>query len=275
MKRKLLIRPGDDYFEIIDTKDKAYWLGLLYADGYVEKNRVGFSFSIHDEWFLEKVARTFKKYESSIRFNRQYQIRFNSTRMVIDLISHGCVPRKSKIIELPSLDSRELYLAFLLGFYDGDGQQKTTRIITGSNRFLDQIKEMFQLSSKIKEVYRDYVLNGVRIFGGAYFMCLGAELFNEMMDNYADSLPRKRKHFCTKEERGKKASESSKSFNGKAKIHITRDELKRLVWEMPAEYVAKKYGVSGKAIEKRCKSFGIEKPGRGYWAKQRATNPSA
>ena len=31
----------------------------------------------------------------------------------------------------------------------------------------------------------------------------------------------------------------------------------------------KKYGVSGKAVEKLCKKYNIAKPPRGYWAKQK------
>jgi len=30
------------------------------------------------------------------------------------------------------------------------------------------------------------------------------------------------------------------------------------------------FGVSSKAIEKRCKLFGVDKPPRGYWAKRRS-----
>ncbi len=45
------------------------------------------------------------------------------------------------------------------------------------------------------------------------------------------------------------------------------DELKKIIWEMPTTQIAEKYGVSDKTVEKRCKSRGIEKPPRGYWAK--------
>ena len=41
---------------------------------------------------------------------------------------------------------------------------------------------------------------------------------------------------------------------------------------MPTSQVAKIFNVSDKAIEKRCKKFGIEKPPRGYWAKKEAKN---
>jgi len=48
--------------------------------------------------------------------------------------------------------------------------------------------------------------------------------------------------------------------------------LEKLVWEMPSERVAEKYGVSGRLITKRCRQLGIEKPPRGYWAKLRSKN---
>lgn len=51
------------------------------------------------------------------------------------------------------------------------------------------------------------------------------------------------------------------------KFLVTREELHHAVWSMSTTKVAKKYGVSDKAIEKRCKKLKIEKPPRGYWAK--------
>jgi Zn finger protein HypA/HybF involved in hydrogenase expression len=50
---------------------------------------------------------------------------------------------------------------------------------------------------------------------------------------------------------------------------ISKEELEKLVWEKPTERIGKDFGVSGKAVEKRCKKFGIEKPPRGYWMKNR------
>ena len=47
-------------------------------------------------------------------------------------------------------------------------------------------------------------------------------------------------------------------------------ELEELVWEMPTTKVAELFGVSDKAISKRCKLYEIEKPPRGYWAKVNA-----
>ena len=47
----------------------------------------------------------------------------------------------------------------------------------------------------------------------------------------------------------------------------SKEELQKLIWEIPTIHVAKKFGVSDKAIEKWCKAYEIGKPPRGYWAK--------
>ena len=46
------------------------------------------------------------------------------------------------------------------------------------------------------------------------------------------------------------------------------NELQKLVWELPVTAVAKRLGVSDRAVKKRCKREGIETPGRGYWTKE-------
>ncbi|MCJ7435162.1 MAG: hypothetical protein MUO77_16895, partial [Anaerolineales bacterium] len=50
-------------------------------------------------------------------------------------------------------------------------------------------------------------------------------------------------------------------------FEIDPDELRTAVWSEPVTTIAASFGVSDKAIEKRCKRLGIVKPPRGYWAK--------
>jgi ribosomal protein S27E len=52
---------------------------------------------------------------------------------------------------------------------------------------------------------------------------------------------------------------------GKLKFNITKEELEKLIWQIPTTKIAKMYNVSGNAIAKRCKKFGIKKPSRGYF----------
>lgn len=47
----------------------------------------------------------------------------------------------------------------------------------------------------------------------------------------------------------------------------SKEELEIMLWEMPTIRIAKKYGVSDKAVEKWAKQYDLKKPPRGYWAK--------
>ncbi len=55
-------------------------------------------------------------------------------------------------------------------------------------------------------------------------------------------------------------------------IRPSKEELFKLVWEKPTTLIAKDFGVSDKAIEKWVRSYDLEKPPRGYWAKLAAKN---
>lgn len=52
------------------------------------------------------------------------------------------------------------------------------------------------------------------------------------------------------------------------RFELTREKLHYLVWKYPTTRVAKMFGVSDKAISRRCTILGVEKPPRGYWTKQ-------
>ena len=54
---------NENFFEIIDTKEKAYWLGFLYAEGYIETRnqkpfRVGIEIGRDDEILIDKFIET-------------------------------------------------------------------------------------------------------------------------------------------------------------------------------------------------------------------------
>jgi hypothetical protein len=50
-----------------------------------------------------------------------------------------------------------------------------------------------------------------------------------------------------------------------------KEELEKMVWERPTQIIAEELGVSDSAIGKKCKQLGINKPCRGYWAKQKSS----
>ncbi|MFX1567243.1 MAG: LAGLIDADG family homing endonuclease [Promethearchaeota archaeon] len=269
-RRRSKLHPNlkENYFEVINSKEKAYWLGFIYADGGITVDKRGidrYRFKIEinkkDEYLIETFCKTIrfeKKYKSYHKDSNTVRIRLGNKKLLSDLISKGVCLRKSKVIELPKLNTRAFYLAFLLGYFDGDGTQGTSKITSGSKKFLQQIKEFFNLHTKIHEK------SG---FGHAFDLYLGSELFSEMMDNYKYSLPRKRIKFSSKEERVEKIRKNAWKHGNKRKLVIGKEKLEKLVWEIPISKIAKLYGVSDTTIINYCKRWKIEKPTQGFWIK--------
>ena len=120
---------NDHIFDVIDTEEKAYWLGFLYADGNVHKHNK----SWHIELTLqERDFEHLRKYAAFIGFMREpkyrkntkaYRISTGSRRMAEQLIEKGCVPKKSLILTFPSHDivPENLMRHFIRGYFDGDG----------------------------------------------------------------------------------------------------------------------------------------------------------
>lgn len=48
----------------------------------------------------------------------------------------------------------------------------------------------------------------------------------------------------------------------------SKEVLENMLWKMPTTKIATIYGVSDKAVEKWCKTYNLQKPPRGYWAKR-------
>lgn len=61
--------------------------------------------------------------------------------------------------------------------------------------------------------------------------------------------------------------ERKERFNCRKVARPSKEDLAQMVWEKPTETIAKEFGVSGAAVFKWCKLYGIPKPPRGYWAK--------
>lgn len=123
-----------NYFEVIDTKDKAYFLGLLYADGNVYKNISGFKISLQecDSYILD----TFRKYlktDKSLYFkNKQkyrsnwknaYELEIRGGKIAQDLSDKGCGAQKTFNLKFPTSNQVPDHLIhhFVRGYFDGDG----------------------------------------------------------------------------------------------------------------------------------------------------------
>lgn len=118
----------DNYFSVIDTEEKAYWLGYLCADGTVSKvsnssrgNNYQVSLVSKDE-DLFKFAKAIGYPQDKVFFrDGVFGVSLSSKKMHDDLERLGCGHHKSQtLVKLPDV-SDELLHHLVRGFFDGDG----------------------------------------------------------------------------------------------------------------------------------------------------------
>lgn len=125
---------NENFFDNIDTEEKAYWLGFLYADGSVTDfgaYKTDISLAEKDKDHLEKYRQALESTHPiitrGITFNNKtyYSCRLNISNkaMAEALINKGCVPKKSLILTFPTEEQvpKELRRHFIRGYFDGDG----------------------------------------------------------------------------------------------------------------------------------------------------------
>jgi hypothetical protein len=120
-----------DYFKIINSEKKAYWLGFLYADGYVCKNYIGLKLAIKDLNHLINFSQELKSTHAIVkdvshRYRKEYEycsINIYNQQLVKDLLNAGCLHNKSLILKFPTQDilPENLTNHFIRGYFDGDG----------------------------------------------------------------------------------------------------------------------------------------------------------
>lgn len=121
-----------DYFETIDTPEKAYFLGWMITDGSVviHKTRpersptIGIELQGGDKYIIEMFAtalgagidkvRTFEK-------RNHAQFRFASQKMADDLSKYGVVPNKTYSAYIPQNIKEDLVPHMCRGIFDGNG----------------------------------------------------------------------------------------------------------------------------------------------------------
>ncbi|WP_046180958.1 LAGLIDADG family homing endonuclease [Domibacillus tundrae] len=147
-------------FREIDTEEKAYWLGFIYADGCISigKNltaRLTIGIQPRDNNHLEKLCNFLKlpstliKYRTHTLYVKGEKIKYPSVYIEIgspllckELILKGVYPNKSLTLAPPTSEILPFHLKkhFLRGYFDGDGGINTsdsTISITGTLDFID------------------------------------------------------------------------------------------------------------------------------------------
>jgi hypothetical protein len=123
---------NDDFFAIIDTEAKAYFLGIILTDGYIGDKDVVLELNCKDrhiiETFVECVNGNNKIHEITKNPNTTFnttisttsRLSFRSNKMVQDLRKLGIEKNKTFNMNIPKLPEH-LERHFWRGVLDGDG----------------------------------------------------------------------------------------------------------------------------------------------------------
>ena len=164
---------NEHYFDVIDSKEKAYMLGFLYSDGCVnditniKDYKVQISLQEEDKEILEKFKSLLnytgelRKIEPPKKYpNRkvQYQLMIDNKTFYESVVKNGVVPRKSYFAEFPYHIDEKYYKSFILGVYDGDGclynyraKNANTITFTGTSQLINSIGDIIEENLDIKK----------------------------------------------------------------------------------------------------------------------------
>lgn len=114
----------NNFFEKIDTEEKAYFLGIVASKGIIRNNNISITMHTEDSYILEKFKDAL--YLSSPLFYKKHnllQLTINSKYIIESVCKWLKIKPNttSYVIQLPKLDSENLIWAFIRGFFDGSG----------------------------------------------------------------------------------------------------------------------------------------------------------
>jgi hypothetical protein len=143
-----------DFFNLINTEEKAYWLGFIYADGYISKdNHLEITLNSGDKQHLYKFRQAIKSNVPiktkwvTLNGKRYKACRINvcCTKMCKDLIKQGVFNNKSLNIQFPKIFRANLIRHFIRGYVDGNGCLSTRNMVyisCGSKLFLESLQKV-------------------------------------------------------------------------------------------------------------------------------------
>lgn len=146
-----------DLFKVIDNEEKAYFLGLLYADGSVDE--ASFCLRLTDRDILEKFSKIIFNLDKVEYIKLTdggkpfYGVYVYSKEMRDDLVNLGCPQDKAFKIKFPNWLQEDLKRHFIRGFLDGDGCSTVTKFkpvidFTSNFDFCTELKRFFQKKLK-------------------------------------------------------------------------------------------------------------------------------
>lgn len=137
---------NQNFFEKIDTEEKAYFLGLIYADGCLYKKILSLSLIENDSYILEKflffLESDSKLYTVKPRkktHQTQKKLIVSNNKLGNDLFRLGVMENKSLQLKFPTDEQvpKKFLNHFIRGFFDGDGSVFSYERSIGGKNYTD------------------------------------------------------------------------------------------------------------------------------------------
>jgi len=185
---------NEKYFDNIDCEEKAYFLGFIMADGFVNDKFLGIALKNEDSYILEHLALSLGMdgYNLSSKKNgTQKAIYVCSKYLVNSLNNHGVTKNKTFTLKFPNIDKKYIR-HFLRGYFDGDGYigKRHCNVIISSDDFLSEFLKIYQE----KEGTEPYIQKKNNSYS-VYFYKKNASFIQWIYENNNISLKRKNKSF--------------------------------------------------------------------------------
>lgn len=162
---------NDNFFKEINSQEKAYFLGFLFADGTnnIKNYHVAIRLSEIDKEILEKFNQLLEYNKPLIYYPDKTWFNKNTNKWIhtkpsfgliicrkkisLNLNRLGMIPNKSAILQFPDYLDEKLYSHFIRGYFDGDGSlcYKKTKYwqfnIASSKFFIKKLEYIFESKS--------------------------------------------------------------------------------------------------------------------------------
>jgi DNA-binding transcriptional regulator WhiA len=171
-----------DYFEEIDSEEKAYWLGFIAADGSITKNGTILEISLKssDVGHLKKFVQCINGSEDMIKYrtvssgdgktHEAVRILLCNYKICNDLSKYEIVPRKGATLGFPNFLNKDLLISYIRGYFDGDGsictagkapsgaQRYNVSIIATEQFLIDLMSYLLPLNITIVSLEKKYLM---------------------------------------------------------------------------------------------------------------------
>lgn len=141
---------NENYFQKLDTEEKVYWLGFLYASGSAleefKSNSIQISTHLKN---IDRIERFMKELETKRPIQKQKNrntvyVKIANQTLFNDLRNLGLINQKRTDLDFPDFLNQSQIKPFVLGYYDGKGglmYKKPNLTISGTPKFLKKLTE--------------------------------------------------------------------------------------------------------------------------------------